>query len=184
MNVKGFTVLGAKKGIIYRFGEERWNDFFERFKESNPEFPDSILPTSKIPAESYLALEDALIKEFYKSDTKKFWRSGEIGAKVMLKEGGPFHVYVKHKRNPKDFIANVLPRVWKMYYDEGSAKYELEGNIAHFYILDLPIYHIFFEYSTMGWIKKALEITGVSVKEIIKVKGTAKEIYYKFVLDL
>ena len=36
----------------------------------------------------------------------------------------------------------------------------------------------------MGYIEKALEIIGVQVKETIKVKGTAKEMHYKFVLDL
>jgi len=60
----------------------------------------------------------------------------------------------------------------------------LEGNIIHAYILDLPIYHAYFEYTTMSFNKKVSELFGIPVKETIKVKSSPKEIYYKFVLEL
>ncbi|KKN07329.1 hypothetical protein LCGC14_1068260 [marine sediment metagenome] len=184
MNVKGFAFVATKDATISRFGEERWNDFFERFKESYPFFNQGILPTSQIPAEQYLALQDAVVKVFYNGDEKMYWRFGEGAARTTLSEDGPFHIYVKRKREVKDFIENVLGRIWNMFYDEGSVKYEVEGNIAHLHIFNVPLYHVFFEYSTMGYVQKALEIMGVLVKETIKVKGSAKETHYKFVLDL
>ncbi len=101
-----------------------------------------------------------------------------------MSEKGPFHVYLRRKREPKDFITKVIPRIWDNYYDEGSTKNILEGNIMHAYVLDLPFYHVYFEYVVMGYRQKALELMGIHVKETVKVKGTAKEIYYKFVLDL
>ena len=54
----------------------------------------------------------------------------------------------------------------------------------HAYVLDMPLLPIYFEYTNMGYVQKALEIIGVQVKEIIKIKSSVKEIYYKFVLDL
>ncbi len=184
MNVKGFTFTATEDGITSRFGEERWKDFYQRFKASHPKFPNSILPTSQIPADLYLALQDAVVSEFHNGDEKIFWKFGERAARNTLSEKGPFHIYVKRKREPKDFITNVLGRIWNMFYDEGSVKYEVEGNIAHLYILDMPLYHLYFEYSTVGYVVKALEIMEVSVKETIKVKGSAKETHYKLILDL
>ena len=53
----------------------------------------------------------------------------------------------------------------------------------HARLLDLPIYHPYFELTTMGYVKKALEIIGVTVKESKKIKSSAKETYYQFFLD-
>ncbi|KKN35726.1 hypothetical protein LCGC14_0780670 [marine sediment metagenome] len=184
MNIKGLSFIVTKKQVIYELGEGNWNEFFEEFKDSHPYFNQGILATTMIPVETYLVFQDAMLKELYNGDEKTYWRFGEEAAKTSLSENGPFHIYVKHKREPKDFITKVIPRIWKMYYDGGSTKNVLEGNIMHGYILDLPIYHVYFEYITMGYRQKALELMGIHVKETIKVKGTAKETYYKFVLDL
>ncbi len=184
MNVKGVAYIARKEEIISEFGEERWNDFNKRFEESHPIFEGGILATKWIPVEEFLAFIDEVIKEFYNGDYKMTWKLGEKSAEAGLTENGPFHVFLRSKREPKDFLSNVLPRIWNMYYDEGSVKYEFEGNIMHAYVLDMPLYHIYFEYTNMGYVEKALEITGFQVKEIIKVKSTLKEIYYKFVLDL
>jgi len=97
MNVKGFTFTATEDGITSRFGEERWNDFFERFKASHPKFPNSILPTSQIPADLYLTLQDAVVREFHNGDDRIFWKFGERAARTTLSENGPFHIYVKRK---------------------------------------------------------------------------------------
>ena len=184
MKVKGLSFLPTKLQIIYEFGEERWDDFFEMFKASHPYFNQGIIATTEIPMEEYISFLDAMLKEFYNGDEKTYWRLGRLNAKFTLSEKGPFHAFVRSKRAPKDFISKILHRVWNMNYTGGSAKNEVEGNIMHAYIFDLPRYHIYFEYVVMGYIEKALEIIGVQVKETIKVKGTAKEMHYKFVLDL
>jgi len=184
MNVKGIAFLQIKDLLIYKFGEERWNNFYEIFKESHRPFNQAILAITIIPVEEYIAFLDTMIKEFYNGDEKIYWILGKLAAKFTLKKGGIFHAFVRHKREPKDFIIKILHRVWNMFFDEGSVKYEVEGNIAHLHIFDVPLYHVFFEYSTMGYVQKALEIMGVFVKETIKEKGSAKETHYKFVLDL
>ena len=184
MNVKGVAFDARKEQIISAFGEERWNGFIQRFEESHPIFERGILATTLIPVKEFLAFIDEAIKEFYDGDYKMTWKLGEESAEFSLKENGPFHIFLKHKREPKDFLTNLLPRLWNMYYDEGSVKYEFEGNIMHAYVLDMPLYHIYFEYTNMGYVQKALELIGVQVKNIIKVNSSAKEIYYKFELDL
>ncbi|KKM93097.1 hypothetical protein LCGC14_1211880 [marine sediment metagenome] len=184
MNVKGYPFIAITKQLVHDFDKERWNDFFQKFKASNPYFNQFILPTTLIPVEKFIKFLNAMLKEFYNGDEKIYWRYGEEAAKTSLSEKGPFHIYVKRKREPKDFITKVIPRIWKMYYEGGSTKNVLEGNIMHAYILDLPLYHPYFEYTTMGYRQKALELMGIQVGEFIKVKGTAKETYYKFVLEL
>jgi len=184
MKIKGLSFQQFKLQIIYEFGEERWNNFFQMFKASYPFFNQAILAVTPIPAEKFITFLDAMLKEFYNNDEKIYWRFGKLSAKFSLSEKGPFHVYLRRKREPKDFITKVIPRIWDNYYDEGSTKNILEGNIMHAYVLDLPFYHVYFEYVVMGYRQKALELMGIHVKETVKVKGTAKEIYYKFVLDL
>ncbi len=184
MNVKGVAFLQIKDRIIYEFGEEGWNDFFEVFKASYPFFNQVILAITNIPVEEFIAFLDVMVKEFYNGDEEVYRILGKLAAKFTLKEGGLFHIYIKRKREPKDFITKILYRVWSMFYDEGSVKYEVDGNITHLYILDMPIYHVFFEYVTTGFAQKALELIGVSIKDVTKVKGSAKETHYKFVLDL
>ncbi len=184
MNVKGLSFLPTRSQLIYEFGEERWNDFFESFKVSHPYFDQVILATTEIPMEKYISFIDAMLKEFYNGDEKIYWRLGRLSAKFTLSEKGPFHAFVRSKREPKEFLSKILHRLWDMNFTGGNAKNEVEGNILHAYIYDLPKYHIYFEYVVMGYIEKALEIIGAKVKEITKVKGTAKEIHYKFVLDL
>ncbi len=139
---------------------------------------------TNIPTKEYLAFLDGMLKEFYNGDEKTYWRFGKQNAKYTLSEKGPFHAFFRRRREPTNFITNILHRVWAMNYDEGSVKYEIEGNITHAYVLDLPIYHIYFEYVVMGYAQKAIDLIGLTIKETIKVRSSAKEIHYKFVLDL
>lgn len=184
MNVKGLAFQQFRSQLIYEFDEERWNNYFEILKESNPFFQQGVIATTNIPLEEYITFLDTMLKEFYKNDEKMYWILGKLSAIYTLSEKGPFHAYIRTKRDPESFISKILHRVWNMYYDEGSVKYQVKENIMHAYILDLPKYHIYFEYNNMGYAEKALGIIGVQVKETIKVKSSAKEIYYKFVLDL
>ncbi len=184
MNVSGLPFTQFKAQLIYEFGEERWNDFFEDLKESHSFFEDAVLATTKIPLEEYLAFMDARVKEFNNGDEKIFWKFGKQAAIVSLRESGPYYAFIRSKRTPESFFSSILHRVWTMTYDEGIAKNVAEGNIFHVYIRDLPRYHPYFEYSVMGFVLKALELYGTTIKEIIKVKASAKEIYYKLILDL
>ncbi|MFX1297774.1 MAG: hypothetical protein ACFFD2_23375 [Promethearchaeota archaeon] len=184
MNVKGLAFKQIKNQISIEFGKDRWDNFFQMFRKLNPKFRSTILMTTPIPIESFMAFTESVIKEFYKGDEKIYWRMGLNAAKTSLNKTGPLNIYLQHKKKLEFFVANILPRIWNNYFDEGYEKFLLEGNILHAHILDLPKYYVYLEYIVMGYIQKALEILGVPVNKTVKVKATAKEIYYKFILDL
>lgn len=139
--------------------------------------------TSLIPLDSYFSFIDKLIQEFHGGNQKVLWSFGEQAAHIALNEQGYLKAYTKQKRTPKDFINTFLAHIWTHYFDEGVEKIEIKGDTLHVQLLDFPKYHPFFEFVTMGYIKKALELVGVTVKKTAKIKNSEEEIYYQFVLD-
>ena len=53
MNVKGLAFQQFRSQLIYEFDEERWNNYFEILKESNPFFQQGVIATTNIPLEEY-----------------------------------------------------------------------------------------------------------------------------------
>ncbi len=187
MNVRGMAFEARQNQIVSDFGIDRWEEFMEKFRESHPEFPQSILPTTWIPIEQFIGLGEALIKEFYYQDEKEIYILwGEKSAEHAMREGGPLHILVKKKglNALKNFINKILPSIWPIYYDEGRTETKLEGNIIHGHTYDLPKYYAYFEYTVLGFVLKELELIGFTVKETIVIKRSAKEIYRKYILDL
>ncbi|MFX1389954.1 MAG: hypothetical protein ACFE9Z_07835 [Promethearchaeota archaeon] len=165
------------------FGEERWKKFFRTFKNAYSEFPDDILATTPISIELYIALADELVKEYHNGDQRILWDFGEQAAQKALSEGGMFNVFLRNIRNPENFIKFFQARIWNQYYDEGRIEFELEENILHVRLLDLQLHHIYFELTIMGYVKKTLQLVGLTVKETTKIASSKKEIYYQFLLD-
>ncbi len=64
MKIKGLSFQQFKLQIIYEFGEERWNNFFQMFKASYPFFNQAILAVTPIPAEKFITFLDAMLKNF------------------------------------------------------------------------------------------------------------------------
>ena len=184
MNIKAIAFIARKEQIISKFGEDRWNTFHDRLIKSHPNFKDYVLPTSQIPVEEFMAIQSMMVNEFYNGDETIYWKFGKESARISMSEGGVFHVYMKRKTDPVFFITKILPRVWDLYYDEGSIKNVVEGNVIHSYILDLPKHYLFFELSVMGYAQCAFELLGIEVIETIKVKSSAKETYYKYITNL
>lgn len=183
MNVKGISFIHVRQAHISLFGKERWTKFFQEFKNQNNEFPVDPLVTTPIPIDIYLSFIDELTKEYYNGNQRVYWGFGESAAQTSLSEEGFLNIFVRNKKNPKSFINFVLARIWNNYFDMGREEFEIEGNLLHARLLDLPRYHPYFELTTMGYVKKALEIVGIKVKEARKIKSSAKETYYQFVLD-
>ncbi|MFX1280386.1 MAG: hypothetical protein ACFFA3_13340 [Promethearchaeota archaeon] len=183
MNTKGMSFIHIKEAHMSLFGQERWNNFFQEFKMQCPEFPNDPLVTTQIPVDIFLLFIDELTKEYYNGNQRVYWGFGESAAQTSLSEDGYFNIFVKNTQNPKSFIKFVLARIWHNYFDMGREEFELEGNLLHARLLDLPRYHPYIELTTMGYVKKALEIVGVKVKETKKIKSSAKETYYQFLLE-
>ncbi|MFX1389953.1 MAG: hypothetical protein ACFE9Z_07830 [Promethearchaeota archaeon] len=125
-----------------------------------------------------------MIKEFHNGNQKVLWSFGEQSAQISLNEQGYLNAYIKLKRTPVDFINSFLAHIWTHYFVGGTEKIEIEGDILHVQLLDFPKYHPYLELTTMGYIKKALELVGITIREAKKIESSAKEIYYQFTLDL
>ncbi|MFX0028396.1 MAG: hypothetical protein ACFE8B_04260 [Candidatus Hermodarchaeota archaeon] len=183
MNTKGMAFIDIRNAHISLFGEERWNKFFQEFKNRYNQFPNSPLVTTPIHIDLFLPFIDELTKEYYNGNQRVYWGFGETAAQTSLSEGGHLNVFIRSKKNPRSFINYALARIWQNYFDMGREEFELEGDLLHARLLDLPRYHPYIEFTTMGYIKKTLEIVGVEVKEIKKIKSSAKETYYQFLLE-
>ena len=184
MKVKGTAFEARKNAVIERFGEEKWRSFLVRLSEQEPYWEQLIFAVTLIPARMFLLFQDELVKEFYGGDPQAFWEFGVKSAEWSLIEG-PYKHYLQTKDVAK-FVESVLPTLWIAYYTTGKLAGEIQGNVAHIRATGASIAHIHFEFSVMGYIKRALELMrGNKVKET-RIKGFDSddgEIYYQFVLD-
>lgn len=183
MEVKGAAFVGRKDAVIKQFGDSAWAKFIEGYAEKDPYFKNSILSTTSIPADKFLAFEEALITNFYNGDKNTYWKHGEQAAEYSL-VNGPYKIYLSSK-DVKMFVEERLAAVWRMYYNEGEMVGKVEGNVAEVFINNVPISHIYFEYTVMGYAHKAIELVGAKIIEIKKVKGPSmgtKDSHYQFIL--
>ncbi len=182
MEVKGVAFLSRKEGIIKQFGKEKWEEFIKKISTEESYFKQPILASTLIPVQSFLIFQDVLLKEFYNNNEQVYWMIGEKSAEWSLLEG-PYKTFLKTKDLNK-FVESSLPLLWKMFYSSGIVYTKLDNNnIAHIKILDLPIWHIHFEYTIMGYCKRAFELLGIENLIMNKIKGVSlgdKEIYYQF----
>jgi len=175
MNVRGTAFIARKQSIVAAFGEARWKAAIER---ADPSFRQLVFPTSALPADKFLALQDQLLGEFFQSDPSAYWDIGVKSAEWALTQG-PYKAYLGTK-DIRRFAEVSLKTLWETYFSEGRVETRFEGNVVHAYIHELPIWHVYFEYVVMGYAKKALEmLTGGSVRHE-RVKGVAEgQGYYR-----
>ncbi len=184
MEVKGAAFVGRKDAIIKQFGEGAWNEFIGRMGEKEPFFKNSILSTTTIPAEKFLQFSDEVVKEFFKGDQKAYWTLGEKTAEYAL-VNGPYKIYLATK-DVKTFIEERFSSVWNMYYNEGRWVAKVEGNLVDAAVVDVPISHVYFEYTVMGFAKKGIELVGAKVIETKRIQGPSmgsKDIHYNFIIE-
>lgn len=184
MQIKGTAFLGRKSMISQEFGEEAWEAFMARQAAKEPFWKEPIFPSTLIPYQLFFDFMEDLADEFYEGDRWAFWRFGEASAQWALTEG-PYKSFLDTK-DVGEFVRAVFPVVWRIYCLEGVLEGRLKGNVAHVRLKDMPVSHIYFEYTVMGWAKRSLELLGVEKVEAKKIKGFESEdgeIYYQFVLE-
>ena len=84
------------------------------------------------------------------------------------------------------FITRKLPILWRLYFTEGDININFDDEVIHIK-LDIPVSHLYFEYSFMGYIKRAIELLGVNKFAVNKIRGVStgdKEIYYQFLIKV
>lgn len=181
MQVKGTAFITRKNQIINSFGKDKWEQFFNELKNKDGYFNTEPAPVSLIPIKSFLFLNEEMIKTFYGNDQNMYWVMGEHSATWALTEG-PYKVFMTSK-NLNSFIEQTMPMVWSTYYTEGKMYGVIQEKSIIVKIKGIATPHIYFEYTTMSFVKKALELFGLKNVRHDVVSGYdsgQEEIHYVF----
>ncbi len=184
MNVKGTAFLAREALMIAALGEGVWRDYIQTYAEGEPLFRHRIAPDTLIPAEAFLALNDDIVDRFYGGDPRAYWRFGERSAAFALTQG-----QLKGQFGPGDlqkFLAYTLS-LWTSYFDEGDAQLQSSGDATvDLWISKVPIQHVYFEYTVMGFAEGGLKHVGARHPEPHCIRGFSQgdpDILYRFRID-
>lgn len=181
MEVKGTAFVARRAFLIAAFGEDAWRELFDAWLRENPDFPEEVIPVSVIRVEDFLRFNDAVVNHFYDGDVRAHWRFGEASAEWALSEGPYKSFFQSH--NTVDFL-RTTPSLWKAYYSEGSfrAEFDPASSLVDAWI-EVPVPHVHFELNVMGYLHRALELTGAKVVAHEALRGFSKgdeSIHYRF----
>jgi hypothetical protein len=185
MTVAGAAFIGRRDFIVKERGEEAWKAFMMEAAGRDPVFQQPIFATTRIPADVYVTFNDALIQRFYGGDQRMHWTFGERAAEFSFEHG----TYRTMKSqflggNYEKFIAGV-PGIWRSYYSEGRAVGTLRGRVAEVQILGASPPHVYFEFTTLGYVKRALELAGAEQVTTKALRGFSlghDEAHYQFLI--
>ena len=68
----------------------------------------------------------------------------------------------------------TVSTAWQVYYSHGRAKGAWQGTVFHYCIDDVPVHHIYFEYTACGWVERGLELIGAPVKRTVAINGYSR----------
>ncbi len=163
MRVKG-TAFHARLHLLkHKLGEHAVEAFIVEFRRTHPEFPTSVLPTSQIPAETFLQLNDTIVEQVYGGDTDSLWELGALSAEWSLTEG-PYKGLLEGRDVTR--FAAMAPVMWSNFFDTGRARTEVHPDRIELYIEGVPagLRHLYFEYSVIGYFRRGLEMLGGAVR--------------------
>ncbi len=184
MRVKGTAIVARRQTVMAEFGAEAWDAFWRDFTDTHaPELAHGVLPTATVPAETFLALSDALVERFYAGDPRAYWRFGVESASWALVDG-PYANFVG-TRDVASFL-EVAPALWRAYYSAGAftAKLAEDRRLVRARI-ESPVRHVHFEFSVMGFVERALTLVGADVMGHEVVRGFSRgddHVHYRFEL--
>ena len=181
MKVKGSTLLSRRAMFAERIGAAVYDAFVDEFARSHPSFPQPLLPSTLIPVDAFLQFNDELVRRFFGGDTKIFSQIGELSADYFSSQGP--YVENFYRGDYKRFCA-MLPMIWKTLYTEGEARVRLDGDTLDVE-LDCPVPHVYFEISTIAFIRRGLEMKAGRKVEMRRLSGFergGKIVHYQFTL--
>ncbi len=179
MNVKGVAFLARQSMLMARLGEDNWRNFVREYALGEPFFKQPVMPVTQIPAEIFLAFNDAVVERFFGNDAQAYWAFGGGSGEYALREGPLKNIY-----GPGDLKRFVLftPSIWKGYYTAGELTASVDGDFANVHTRS-PVPHVYFEYTAMGFVKAGLEMLGSKPVEYKVIKGYSRgdpESHYRF----
>jgi hypothetical protein len=184
MNVKGIAYLAREAMMIAAHGEPKWKNFLADLAKQHPVFQQKPLPISKIPGAEFLALNDAITDRFYGGDPKAYWAYGEQSGGFALTQG-----QLKGLFQPGEISKFLMftPMIWKGYFDAGElAVTQTSPTAIEVRIHDVPIKHVYFEYSVIGFAQGALKALKAAHPIPERIRGFSNgdpDILYRFRLD-
>lgn len=182
MKIKGSTLLSRKAMLGERIGVAAYDAFVAEFARSHPKFPQPMLASTLIPVDVFLEFNDELVRRFFGGDTKIWLEIGELSADYFAK-GGPYAD--SFYRGDYHKFATKLPMIWKTLYTEGEAR-AIESNGVLDVEIESPVAHVYFELSTIGFVKRGLEMKAGRKVEMKRISGfdRGKKVHYRFQLPV
>jgi hypothetical protein len=182
MEVKGVAFLARQQLMVESHGEEAWRDFLTDFSRRDPTFNQPIMPVTRLPVDSFLRFNEALVLRFYKGDQKTYWQFGVKSADHALTHGHLRAMFV-----PGDYrrFLHFTPGIWKGYFTEGELQVKAEERYFELRLTKVSRPHIYFELSVMGFIAGGLAYLGAKQPQHEALKGFTRgdpEVLYRFYL--
>ena len=172
MKIKGTAFLGRKVYLIKAFGPETWENILNEAAEEIPFFKREVLPITLIEADDFLKFNDFVVAKLYQGDKSVYWTFGDESAKWALTEG-PLKAFVSSKKI--EMFIGTVPHMWKSYYTEGEASVrEVEKNQFDVQISGVETRHIYYEYTTYGFLRTGLLLAGASDVKLDCVRGFSR----------
>lgn len=181
MKVKGSTLLSRRAMLAERIGPSIYDAFVDDFARTHPSFPQPILPSTLVPVEVFLQFNDELVRRHFGGDNEIWWHLGELSADFFSKQGPYVESFY---RGDYQRFWSMLPTVWETQYTEGEARARAHGNTLDIEI-DCPVAHVYFELSTIGFVRRGLEMKAGRKVEMRRVSGFeagSRTVHYQFQL--
>ncbi len=171
VKVKGTAYLARLKLLQEKLGDQGAADFVSRYRVGHPEFPEKVLPTTRLPIEMFLAFTDAIVGQVYDGDVGSLWEVGERSAEWSL-QAGPYKNLLD--LGEVERFVKRAPVIWSNFFDEGSARADMQDGTVELWIEHLPpgLSHPYLEFSVVGYFRRGIELLGGRV-EVERVAGFA-----------
>jgi len=182
MNIKGTAFIARRSMLVGRIGQEAWDKFFAEVQNEIPCFVEPVVASSKIPIEDFLKFNELAVAQFFQGNPRIYWTFGEKSAEWALSEG-PYKSFFQ-SRDVRSFIG-ASPALWKAYYDEGDFSGYVDEGVVDLFLKKVPVKHVHFEFTVMGYAKRGLELIGTTVTKYEALKGYSlgdDEVHYRFMV--
>jgi hypothetical protein len=180
MHVKGIAFLARQAMMVAEHGEQKWRDYVTAYAERVPFFRNPVMPVTQIPAELFVAMQEDIVRTFYKGDPRTYWRFGEQSGRHAITQGQLRGVF-----GQGDYLRflQFTPRVWKGYFDEGQFVALKGDSWADLHLTGVPVPHRYYEESVMAFASGALQALGMKQvrHDVLKsFKAGEREVLYRF----
>lgn len=167
MTVKGTAFLARRNSLDGKLASLEVEALLEELAQTHPVFGRPILASTLIPVRAFIAFNDLLIDRHYGGVSKTYWRFGQESAAFAL--AGPYKNLVRDR--DRDAYAQTVSTAWKVYYSHGRAEGSWHDDVFRYRIEDVPVHHVYFEYTACGWVEQGLELIGEKARRTICLAG-------------